>query len=572
MYIKFLSIESSGFQSLSDFKLDLCNRGVVLVKGKNRYEEHASSNGSGKSSCFEAIMWAIYGKTSAGISDPSNRYIKNGCSVSVDFMVDETVYSIVRTLNDPVKKNSLVLMRNGQDISGRNKTDTEKIIQNDVMPFSQDIFLSTVFLSQGFSNRLSTLNPSGRKERLESLTHTSVRVESFKQNISNIRDNYSSIYNNLNSDIRFIDGSLKQIEQEISRLEKIISDNEKDKPNIDINKLDESLSKLKDLSYSLDEEYRKRMYDLSEMKSSKMKKEFSIKELKSEIIRIDKEIEDITNSICPTCGQKINNDHIDERKNELLERKLYIENDLSTEQKLIDDIDVKIKSEEDILGTLSSKLNPIKLKINQLESLIKTVNSFKDTTSDKDRLVEIKSKIVDLNKEKTVKISERDETQNYLDTGSNIMNMITKQFRSYLLNNTADYMNERLFDYSNILFSGKDDVVKIVIDSSKLDIYLGNALYDTLSGGEKRKVDLAIVLAQRDLAMGISGSTSNILILDEVFDNLDDKAIGTVASMFSSVSSEIDSMFIISHKPDVEIPYDDIITVEKGTDRISHII
>ena len=133
-------------------------------------------------------------------------------------------------------------------------------------------------------------------------------------------------------------------------------------------------------------------------------------------------------------------------------------------------------------------------------------------------------------------------------------------------------MNSKLKIYSELLYSNKEDIIHLKADSSKLDIYLGDAIYDTLSGGEGRKVDLALSLAQRDLALNISGSSSNILILDEIMDNLDDKAINAVTSMFASVSEDIDSMFIISHKPPLNIPYDDILTITKGSDKISSII
>jgi len=42
--------------------------------------------------------------------------------------------------------------------------------------------------------------------------------------------------------------------------------------------------------------------------------------------------------------------------------------------------------------------------------------------------------------------------------------------------------------------------------------------------------------------------------------------------MFVSVADDIDSMFIISHKPPLNIPYDSMITVTKGNDKISRII
>lgn len=105
--------------------------------------------------------------------------------------------------------------------------------------------------------------------------------------------------------------------------------------------------------------------------------------------------------------------------------------------------------------------------------------------------------------------------------------------------------------------------------NNKLSVTLDNRDYQTFSGGEKRKIDLALALAQRDLALSISGTSSNILILDEIFDNLDETAISSVSNMFSKVSTEIDSMFVITHMPSVNLAYDITLVVTKEKDEIS---
>ena len=113
-------------------------------------------------------------------------------------------------------------------------------------------------------------------------------------------------------------------------------------------------------------------------------------------------------------------------------------------------------------------------------------------------------------------------------------------------------------------------MIKLVVDSSKLDIYLGDVLYDTLSGGEKKKVDIALVLAQRDLALNIAGFSCNILILDEVMENLDETSTNCSLNLLMEASADIESMFIISHN-NYSIQSDSIITIEKDNTRMSKI-
>ena len=114
----------------------------------------------------------------------------------------------------------------------------------------------------------------------------------------------------------------------------------------------------------------------------------------------------------------------------------------------------------------------------------------------------------------------------------------------------------------------RSDKVRFVQDGNKLDIYLGDAIFESLSGGEKRKVDIIIMLAQKELASNMSNTYSNILILDEIFDGLDSKSIDITTAMLLSVSKDINSMFVVSHK-DTVMGHDGLIIVTKGKDRIS---
>ena len=78
-------------------------------------------------------------------------------------------------------------------------------------------------------------------------------------------------------------------------------------------------------------------------------------------------------------------------------------------------------------------------------------------------------------------------------------------------------------------------------------------------------------MIQRDLARNESGFSSNLLILDEVLDNLDATGADSVLSLLEYKSPDINTMMIVSHKPDINIPSDRIITVTKGADQISRI-
>ena len=78
MNVKFLEIEIENFRSIDKAKVVLDDQGVVIVIGINEYEDNATSNGSGKSSIFEGIIYSLFEETSAGEKDVENRIIGNG--------------------------------------------------------------------------------------------------------------------------------------------------------------------------------------------------------------------------------------------------------------------------------------------------------------------------------------------------------------------------------------------------------------------------------------------------------------------------------------------------------------
>ena len=63
----FQKLTIQNFMSIRNIVLDLQDRGLVLIKGKNCDNPDLNNNGSGKSSMIEAIVYALYGRTLRGV-------------------------------------------------------------------------------------------------------------------------------------------------------------------------------------------------------------------------------------------------------------------------------------------------------------------------------------------------------------------------------------------------------------------------------------------------------------------------------------------------------------------------
>ena len=585
MNIQFNTLKIKNFQSIGAADIELKNRGIVTIIGINNYEHNAKSNGSGKTSIPSSLFWCLYGKTPEGINNPTNRYSGDKCQVSTEFTVDNNVYMIERSVNGSSQSVSLYI--NGNLQSARNKSDSDKIIKEDILKMSPDIFLSLIYLSQGFNSRLSALTPAARKDRLEQLTSTAESIDIFSKRISNGKSDLTDKCNKLQMEISKRNGS-------ISTYEKMISDYEqrllKDKDTITTfeykgviysqSNVSELQTKLNKLRSELDDVMKHKL-DSSKAVSDIMSKirnnENEINRNNTRIKELNSHIDHVKNgSICPTCKQHIDQNNkeklLDKYNNELS----VITNRNSDIQNILDEYRNKLSTSKDCLSDYENLENSLRSQAEEVSYILKHIppkNELDieqinlDITNYKHKISEIKEEVESLN-------SEYIEYDNLLSVVSHCQQLVTKPFRAYLLKSTVDFLNNRLKEYSNYLFSNESDVIQLTTDSQKLDILLGECDYSTLSGGEKRRVDLAVMLAQRDLATELAGMTSNIIILDEIMESMDETATQTTLELLenqSQTADSLESMFLISHN-DYAIPVDSRIVVEKGVDRISRVI
>ena len=647
MNIKFKSIDIYGFRSLNKVSVSLDNQGIVIVKGINEYEDKATSNGSGKSSIFEALIYAVFEETSSGEKDVENRILKDGYSIDLKFDIDNDHYRIFRQCKKD--KSTVSFYKNEEDISARNKTDTNKLIQN-TLNINKNIFLDSIFLSQNAVTNLASLSPTARKERLEILTNTDQIIEEFKEKIKERQNQYeancvdcrSNIDKNngkkesLNNQIQQLQYKIEEQKQEIERKKQLgdTKDIEQqiDKLNENIRNNEESISAVEESIINIDnsikefnnkiEEYNnqynelqtkilQKQSDISSLQFDLTKQDSEKQHIQQDIERIKQEIEKIKNSdTCPTCGRKydnINEEHI----NQLMQEKnnLIKDNTIKIQQieKVKDEINSKLYLENNVYEGLHLSANEINSYITPIKEQIQIKEAEKTTTNmlkiqKNNEINEYRQKINNLQniKEELLKVEnnnikeyedlitqynndikildeeinklneEYNKNDSYVQVIKNILQLITKEFRTYLLKNSIAYLNKHLQEYSMQLFSNEKDVIKIEESDTKLNIYLGNATYESLSGGEKTRVNIALLLAQKSLANVIGNMTCNLIILDEILGYCDSEAESNVINLITNELDSLETIYMISHK-EIPIGYDNILTIVKDKNGLSQV-
>lgn len=104
MYIKFHSIRLLRFRSFLNetiLHFDSIGPGLYFLRGRNEFEPKLGSNGSGKSSILDALLWCLYGKTVQGLKnlDIAPWTGKGKTEVELTVFIDKQQHTIKRTAN-----------------------------------------------------------------------------------------------------------------------------------------------------------------------------------------------------------------------------------------------------------------------------------------------------------------------------------------------------------------------------------------------------------------------------------------------------------------------------------------
>lgn len=613
IYFKKIKIEN--FMSYEFAEIPLNKPGYIFVKGENRNpEDSASSNGCGKSTIFNAISWALTGKTTSGVSDVCNLYTKGETIAELEFECNSKNYLIVRTKNP----SNLKIYINGEDKSGKGIRDSEKLL-NEYLPDVTDYLLnSVIILGQGLPQRFTNNTPSGRKEVLELLSKSDFMIDDLKQRIlyrreilnTDLRNNEDTLLQNKNT-ISILTSRLNDLTTKLQQLpnneELITSISElkyeeknlllekksliemEQATNSNLKLIDENLLGLKDLMAKDIEELE--LEDTTDLEQLKNEAEWAVKNKLAEINKL-KSVKDV----CPTCGQKIpgvnkiDTTELEEELSHLREDYLSYSKSLSKivseRNELMSIVNTKYDRLRDELTSIKKNTyeelktieNRLDINNKNLVNCSNILTSFETKLSmlseQKQSLIDdcndIKNKLVNIEQENIVINNEIDNIKNHIDINSKMSTIVKRDFRGYLLTNVIDFISSRCSYYSKQVFNTDNLLFKL--DGNNISISYDNKEYEVLSGGEKQKVDVILQLSIRDMLCSYLNFSSNILVLDEITDSLDIVGAQKIFNLISNSLTDVETIYIISHHTDFEIPCDDEIYIVKGDDKISRIV
>jgi len=552
-------------------------------------------SGVGKSTIvLDTLAFVLYGKAYRKIkkSELINRTTGSGLWVSIEFKRNEDTYIIERG----IKPNIFTIKKNGEDLellssNKFNQDELDKII-------GINYFLFKHIISTASSNNKSFLSLSAWDKRnvIESIfnlkqiseMHTLLKIDR-SDNIIKI-DNLNLTKNNF-------DEILKSLKTQLNEIDIIINDFNKDKKeklskyynnilNIQ-NTIKEKISEVEELLAKLneyDKDYLKIIKDKNAELSSMQKNIGSI----NARLKINKKTLDVLNenTICPTC------------KTEMTEEHKNIET-------------TKIKSEMKIdISKLEQTKNDIKIIKQAIKELIEANDNKNDLLNKKEHMIQdIKS--LEQNLKNYIEESKKLDNENCSINSDNISKLIKeKENELNIIYKDLDEAEEKskvydiLYDmfgdtgikteFYNMIIPLLNKNINKLLQQFEMPIlfkfdynldYIINSVYSpdeninyySFSEGEKKRIDLALMLSFITLNKMISNWDSNLLIADELFTNLDKQGVANVIQSLKDivlVNNNI-CLYIVSHNlsSDTEYSFDNKILVIKddGFSKIMYI-
>jgi DNA repair exonuclease SbcCD ATPase subunit len=184
--MKIKMVKAKNFLSFGEegMEIDFTKLGnIVVIKGQNLDISPQSSNGAGKSTIYESIVYGFYGKIMKGLPNKEviNKKTKKKLVVEVDFEVNDTDYRIIRTR----KPDSLQLLRftkTGEEIDETvgGMPETQKIIES-LLRLSADAFINVACIGEHNNHAFLSLSTDERRVIVENLLGLEKYVKFSKQ-------------------------------------------------------------------------------------------------------------------------------------------------------------------------------------------------------------------------------------------------------------------------------------------------------------------------------------------------------------------------------------------------------
>ena len=590
--IIFNKVKIQNFLSVGENPLEISFlRGVNLITGENR--DKGGRNGVGKSTVIESLYWCLFGSTIRDIKKDKviHHQSKKGCEVLLNFIVYDgsvhTPYTLKRSL-DPSKVSIIQHLAKGDvDMTHSTMPETNEYIK-ELVGANEEVFQNAVIMTANNTLPFMAQKKVDKRKFVEGILNLGI----FGQMLLQARSDYNEVKKE--NDII----GAKFIEQQKNlKLYKIQADkNEENKNNkilalkakIEANdqriKNVSNQDSVKDKINDLDKEIDNKESDLKALDDGLKKIKNLISETNAELLQTNYELVNLTkqkeklktDSVCPTCKRKYDeNTNIEECLKEIEDKITPLEGKKEPLRKTLDDLNKKESKVDSAISTTKQKIrnfnkdkNDLLLalqELNQLENRNKEIlEEISSLRNEKDGVLELIDNIEKeiLESEKQIQAIQKKLT--ILDSAKYVVS--EEGVKTYIIKKMLNLLNSRLNHYLQILEAPCKCEFNEIFEESIYNDQGKECSYFNFSGGERKRIDLAILFMFQDVLRTQTGTSFSLSMYDELLDSaVDEKGAEKILEILKTRVEDYDEcVYIVSHnKSVIKNGLDNVIQLEK---------
>lgn len=513
-------------------------------------------NGAGKSTILDALCFGLYGKPFRKINKPQlvNSINGKGLLTEVTFEVGSKEYVVRRG----IKPNIFEIFCNGSLLNqSAESKEYQEYLEKNILKLNHKSFSQIVILGSASFVPFMQLTAANRREIIEDL----LDIQVFSTMNALLKDKVSQN----KTDLQEVTYEMKLVGEKIEmqkRLTQTIKDNNKDEEQKKIQKGIEISGNLEialaDIKANQDaiEELKKKIDDVAAVEKKYEKLDSAIKLAQQKSFQKRSEIKFFNDhDNCPTCKQVIDESFkdstIEDKKKEVQECEQLIADAVTKLEKVnarlseiakveeeIKEKETSIKDSQVQVRIYESSLSHLRQEIKDLRSKNKQIDT--DNTELEDLKVSLKQCIS--KKEQLLADKSVLDVAAVLLKDTGIKTKIIKQFVPVINKLVNKYLAAMDFFVNFELNENFEETIK----SRHRDEFS----YESFSEGEKMRIDLALLFTWRAISKMRNSASTNLLIMDEVFDSsLDTNGTEEFLKIINTLTSDT-NLFVISHKGD----------------------
>lgn len=541
MHLAFVSAQAKNFLSVGNDPVKYTfDKSKILFVGKN---------GSGKSLLLDVICFALYGRAYRAVNKGQlvNTINEKDASVEIEFFRGMKHYRIVRTM----KPDTLEVYENGTLMDPyKNVRDYQEFIEREIIGMSFVSFIQNVILGSARYVPFMSLTAPQRRLVLDDI----LRLGEITRMYQHVKEKFRETSDLHRDKERLLSSTRDLLDHNESAIRRIREINSVSKTD-----MEEGKSRIIATIKEKQEEFSNLGFDpdaLSNLAKERMSLKEQLDRLQKARAKLDVQEEEAKkgirffgdNSICPTCEQEVDASFKEAKVRDYD----HVLKQVATGRVAVDS---KMDDLRDKMAEIDRMMSLYQGRMNQRKDLVDYIKSMKKELERRKKSQEIVEDLSEFEEKKaTYEASivnlkfECDELVYKMEAISIVMSHLEeKALKADIISTYIPEINARVSHYLNILgfnvdFS-LDENFKETIRSRGRDTFS----YESFSEGQKRRIDLALLFTWRDIAATKNSVSTDLLIMDEVFDSsLDGDGVEAVTAMMDEVGRDM-TIIVISH-------------------------